>query len=70
MEQCTDRLTILAAQRYSVQKATDFLCICSNLLYRWQRQLEKKFSVTVLYRLMGISCSSVFARRKGPAKII
>jgi transposase len=39
-----EAVALIADQGYSVQKAADSLGIRSNLLYRWQRQLEDQKS--------------------------
>ena len=39
-----EAVALITDQGYSVQKAADSLGIRSNLLYRWQRQLEDQKS--------------------------
>ena len=43
-----EAVTLMTDQGYSVQRAVDSLGIRSNLLYRWQRQLEDQRSVKPL----------------------
>ena len=43
-----EAVALMTDQGYSVQKAADSLGIRSNLLYRWQRQLEDQRSVNPL----------------------